>query len=823
MEFLSIKLISAALNRVKLQVKMPRGGACRIYRSLSTKGDYEDVGLAVKQVYEDTADLTPGSICRYLAVAISSPWLCPDPSDFIKGKPLKVKIPESLHTKTFTAVRKRQAFSIQLGGRLDESNTVTRQPEVYCPGHGHRNPPWDKVFEPNLYVAIENTGKRDVINPWLVVNGRRDWWSAETMAREIEKLAGHKAAQSEKAMALWQFGIDEIYDQRAGMGWVDGIGDPVKLFNIYGFDGCIPQAIAGRRLAEALGLKAREVWLGALALLGGYGQGRCCDHDILEIWADGAWHLLDTDLMLCFLKRDNRTVASAEDICRDGDLLRRTHRNLGLCGRDLPGKIYYFEDFRRRRLIYPGRKSAPQLDAAGNHINTADSYPPPHTMAFRLRPREKMVRYWGNVGKIVLSSPQLHPEVRFSNGKLIYRPDLRDKIALKGVEESRNVRQEESKDVPALHPFRAGRGCEIIWKIASPYAIAGARVGIDCRRTQPDAGLQVFMSKDGRNWREVWTMPGFISGENCGPASHADTSIELDRLLNPVYEASRQNTQILSSSPCYCYFIKVAMWAGSIPESVGIESMRFDTDLQCATRSLPSLFCGNNIISYRDQTPGSRQVRITYGWQENHEIIPPEAPQLLHPAPKTDVGKLDFEFRWKKPAGGSSGIDDYHIQVSRYADFRWCVCPTFDRYISRTKYAGGTAWQPEFGNLLNHGETYYWRLRARNSQGAWGPWSEPADFTPGGPGIVLNLSILRKGNSRILKWLPNPNGTRAAGYKVYASDDSSGFSPNAKNLIATVERPEFAIRNARKGTSYRVAAVDVNNVQGTPSEFVQLT
>ena len=141
--------------------------------------------------------------------------------------------------------RKRQQLSINLGEYLDESNTVTKQPTTYRPPPVYRNPPHNQVFEPKLYVAIENAENTDVIHPWLVANDQRDWWSVETMAREL--------------------------------------------------------------------------WLGALALIDSYGRGRCCDHDIYEAWADGAWHFLDSDMMLFLLNRDNRTVASSQDLVRDAE------------------------------------------------------------------------------------------------------------------------------------------------------------------------------------------------------------------------------------------------------------------------------------------------------------------------------------------------------------------------------------------------------------------------------------------------------------------------------------------------------------------------
>ena len=141
-----------------------------------------------------------------------------------------MKVPRAPHQKSVTINRKRQSFAVNLGGLLDESNTVTRQPKNYCPGRGHRNPPHDQVFEPNVYVAIENCGGADLVNPALVANGQRNWWSLETMTDEIRRNAGGKrATETEVAIAFWQFVSQELYDQREGKGTVDSVGDPVRL------------------------------------------------------------------------------------------------------------------------------------------------------------------------------------------------------------------------------------------------------------------------------------------------------------------------------------------------------------------------------------------------------------------------------------------------------------------------------------------------------------------------------------------------------------------------------------------------------------------
>ena len=174
------------------------------------------------------------------------------------------------------------------------------------------------------------------------------------------------------------------------------------------------------------------------------------------------------------------------------------------------------------------------------------------------------------------------------------------------------------------------------------------------------------------------------------------------------------------------------MWAGANVENVGVDKIWFDTDLQCATRSLPSLFCGENHIQYRDETKGKRNVRIIYGWQEEHCIKPPDIPEPVFPDDGAELNQTDFEFRWKRPEGNGSQVDDYHVQVSRCSDFRWCVCPTFDRYVSRTAYAGKTCWQPQFAGLLNPDEQYYWRVRARNAHGVWSDWSRVCAFSLAG-------------------------------------------------------------------------------------------
>ena len=711
-----LKILDTAVNRITMQVECKDARGVRIYRADRVGGAFEEVGVAREDRFVDVADLIPGKTYYYIAVGFDQ---YPKEDELKDMEPVEVQVPRAPCEKRIALTQKTETFEVQVGGYVDESNAVTLGPEVYCPGPNSSMPPYDQVFEPNLYVVIENTGETDVVNPWLVANGQRDWWSVEAMAKEA--IGGRDLDEEERMMALWQFVVDEVYDSRCGISWYDDVGDPVKLFNAYGFEGCIGYAIATSRLGEVMGVRSREVWVGGI--LDGHGRGRQCSHTIFEAWANGAWHLLDTDQMVFFLKRDNHTVASIADLARDSALMSRSHRNLGLAGKDLAEKDYYTAQFKNREFVYPPNPSAAWTRGDGQVQQDTTHLPSPHTMAMRLRPGEKLVRYWDQAGKTVVRGRRLHPEVRYSNGKLVYRPDLRTSLALRGLEQQVNVVQEPSGRLPAVHPIQEQRVSRMIWKVCSPYPIAGARVGLSYKRASREDGLEVLLSRDGKDWRSVWVATGH----------RASACVDLDWYLNPALFDWRGDWDSgWPVGPRYEYYVQVAMWAGANAEDVGVDKIWFDTDLQCATRSLPSLFCGENHIQYRDETKEKRNVQITYGWQEEHCIKPPDIPEPVFPDDGVELNQADFEFCWKRPEGNGTLVDDYHVQVSRYSDFRWCVCPTFDRYVSRTAYAGKTCWQPQFAGLLNPDEQYYWRVRARNAHGVWSSWSRVCAFSLAG-------------------------------------------------------------------------------------------
>ncbi len=214
------------------------------------------------------------------------------------------------------------------------------------------------------------------------------------------------------------------------------------------------------------------------------------------------------------------------------------------------------------------------------------------------------------------------------------------------------------------------------------------------------------------------------------------------------------------------------------------------------------------------------------------------------------------EFTWEAPS--NSFIEDYHIQISEFLDMRWPLSPTFDRLVSKTNYVGQTRWKPESNGLLNPDQYYYWRVRAKNTNGIWGQWSEVKQFQVSIPGIPTDLKLTIEESRVYLSWKNSNEGTMPILYKIYGSNEK-GFSSNdesykhyiGQGYCSSVEQcywnkasnfeeqvaPNYynstsststqivgqnlQLNNANK-SFYRVVAVDKNGIESGPSDYIEV-
>ena len=68
---LKLKILQAAVNRVRLGVDLAGQTGARIYRSRRAVGPYEEVGVAFEETYDDTVHLEPGRTYFYQAMEVA--------------------------------------------------------------------------------------------------------------------------------------------------------------------------------------------------------------------------------------------------------------------------------------------------------------------------------------------------------------------------------------------------------------------------------------------------------------------------------------------------------------------------------------------------------------------------------------------------------------------------------------------------------------------------------------------------------------------------------------------------------------------------------
>jgi hypothetical protein len=174
------------------------------------------------------------------------------------------------------------------------------------------------------------------------------------------------------------------------------------------------------------------------------------------------------------------------------------------------------------------------------------------------------------------------------------------------------------------------------------------------------------------------------------------------------------------------------------------------------------------------------------------------------------------------------------------------MSPNFDKYISKTPDKGKACYTLPRPGLLTHGTTYYWHVKAKDSNGVWGPWSSTWSFTAQGPAYPLDVVIKHNPDTGIgtLTWSANPVGRPPVKYRIYGSDEK-GFTvhdnpyevklgdteelanPFPANFVAEVTgtsldvvRVGNALPNANKAY-YRVVAVDARDKRSGDSDYAE--
>jgi hypothetical protein len=650
----------------------------------------------------------------------------------------------------------RHAYAIQQGGTMDGTNC--RSPIGVGMMDG---PAAEQTWESNRSVRMENVGEADVVNPWL--SNRRN--NFRTLDEIVAAAVAANMSDKEKALALW---FQEIRHRYHFDGDNQELGDPVKVFNIYGYNTCGNDSICLAGLWRKAGLKVAPA--------------RVVGHCVTQAFFDQRWHLLDGDMHAMYLLRDNETIAGEQDLVRDHDLIRRSHTQ-GILNPDRRAN----DEWESSIYVYEGKVVGERNCFGGTTMNMV------------LRPQEAITWRWGHVNPIKYhgGSQPKYPDT-ICNGLWEYRPDFSKDLWRKGADKVEGV-MANGEELAA----EADRTGTIIWTLRSPYVFVGGRLEVD------GVGARFALSWDGRSW------------EDAGP--------DLNRFFPPAGPAR------------YQYQLRC-----QLDRAAHLKHLAIVNDVQMAPLVLPGMTIGENRFVYTDRSSGKRKVRITHEWVERSASRPPAAPPApLFPPQGGDIKGTDLAFRWMAPADSDGGkISDYHFELSDRPDMQWPLSTNFYKLISRTADCGKAQYTLPYVGLLAPDRAYYWRVRARNEKGVWGPWSKTWSFTSRGPTppIDLTLDFDPQRGTGILRWKPNPRGRQPVKYRIYGSDEK-GFSISdvpyqvnvgiskvvpstfAANFVTETPATEIAVvgreitlANANRAF-YRVVAVDAQGNRSGPSGF----
>jgi len=642
--------------------------------------------------------------------------------------------------------------------------------------------PYEQTWESSRSVRMENLGATKVINPWLKT-GPIDFFSQATIANSV--VAG-LSTDREKARAIFYFYITHRYHK--GNGDNGAQGDVSQAINVFGFNTCGNSTLCVADLLSKAGM-------------GDCIFSHCPGHCVPQVFFEGKYNTLDGDMATMMLLRDNHTLASERDLIRDHDLIKRVHQ-YGIMSPFDPLKNN--EDYSQ---YYTWEGETTQKLKGWNWW----------TMGMVLRPHEAIEWRWGHETPVkyhgdMSGNPPMAPDTIY-NGTWEYVPDFKNDAQWRAGATITNITNQDGV-------LRAADGSTgvIVWQMKVPYQFVGGTL---------------TASGDGYAFEIGWP----------DPKDGRPVYAPLTKLAE--FDGRFQGRTTMANE----YWIKCTL-AGK----ASLGEFKITNDIQMAPLAMPSMTVGNNLFTYLEHTDDgsganvARHVRITHKWVERSKTRPPQAPAgPVYPANGGKSDGTDAVFEWNAATDpDGDAITDYHFQLSDRSDMRWPMSPNFDKYISRTPDKGQTRYTLARPGLLTHDVTYYWHVKAKDSNGVWGPWSDTWSFTAQGPAYPIELAIKYDADAGIgtLTWSANPVGSAPAKYRVYGSDEK-GFTVHdtpyevklgdtkefanrfAANFVAEVAGTSLevlgvgnALPNANKAY-YRVVAVDTNGKRSGDSDYVE--
>ncbi|MFQ5808211.1 MAG: hypothetical protein ACE5JM_01220, partial [Armatimonadota bacterium] len=403
------------------------------------------------------------------------------------------------------------------------------------------------------------------------------------------------------------------------------VHDTLHLINTYGYSFCSQQALLTVHLWQEAGIKG-EVW-------------SVPGHATMQAEYDGGHHWFDALIGAYVFRRDDKTIASLQEIAEDRTLLTRAIEEKRACPDVVPCRTVLRDDaatFCKHNPAYI-KECADQVDDVTFMANSAPvakpwqwggPLPSQYRPGITLRRGERVVYLWDTIPDQAYCTvlepgdqpkaycvtrgqlPPHHicgeqaerrdPNYKFwqpyvraiqgvrtgryaANGRHIYRPDLADRRTIADLAANTFVLPPDGdRREPSLRVGEAGQASHLIVELHTPHVYTGGVLQVEFHRAAADDISRISLLKptgdegDGAPGVKLWD-----AGDAKAPAGEITATVPLDGAIRGLRDLR---------------FEVECRTSGDVTKA-GVNGLRIDTIFQHNMFARPYLVGGRNEVS----------------------------------------------------------------------------------------------------------------------------------------------------------------------------------------------------------------------------------